>query len=468
MSIIVQCSKCHRKYKAEDQHVGKRTKCPGCGQPLTIPATSVPNPSCACVVTPPDERSGSNTPKPAPSPEVNRLVEALHDKDLGTRRDAVQALGKLGGVDAVSHLIAALIDKSLRVTDYAADQLAKLRPSQALEPLIGIVKDRTRDECHRGHAAYALGELGDPRAEGALLAALEEADQSELCSKAAIALGKLGDSRALEPLIAALRERRNRFLREGAATGLGKLGDPRAVEPLIAALKDPSREVACAAATALGEIGELRAVDPLTVMLNHSESSVCLCAARALGKLGDAKALAAVMAVRDHKHYALSWVRDAVDKAIEAIDPSGTKRATLEIRPRPEGEKIEELGDMMVNDTSNGSSYARKLGEIGSPEAIEQLMCSLERGCRRGLAHDTFKRAVKELLRLDRQLLSRRLCSLFRELPYLHGPKPSIVLVLAELADQEAIQTLQLATSDKDNMVASYARDALAKLSKTG
>ena len=36
MSIVVACQ-CGKRFKAGDQYAGKRTKCPGCGQALTIP-----------------------------------------------------------------------------------------------------------------------------------------------------------------------------------------------------------------------------------------------------------------------------------------------------------------------------------------------------------------------------------------------------------------------------------------------
>jgi hypothetical protein len=41
MPITVACQ-CGKRFKAADQHAGKRTKCPGCGQPLTIPLPPKP------------------------------------------------------------------------------------------------------------------------------------------------------------------------------------------------------------------------------------------------------------------------------------------------------------------------------------------------------------------------------------------------------------------------------------------
>ncbi len=85
-------------------------------------------------------------------------------------------------------------------------------------------------------AAEALVKLGDARAVGPLIAALnDENNQVRWC--AAKALGNLGDARAVGPLIAALNDE-NDVVRQYAAEALGLLGwMPAAVEPLVAALK---------------------------------------------------------------------------------------------------------------------------------------------------------------------------------------------------------------------------------------
>ena len=37
MAIAFSCS-CGRKINAKDEHAGKRVKCPGCQQPVTVPS----------------------------------------------------------------------------------------------------------------------------------------------------------------------------------------------------------------------------------------------------------------------------------------------------------------------------------------------------------------------------------------------------------------------------------------------
>lgn len=73
----------------------------------------------------------------------------------------------------------------------------------------------------REQAADALGKIGDTRATGPLIAALED-KESDVRAKAARALGKIGDKRAVEPLIAALEDERS-YVRKQAAEALSKI-----------------------------------------------------------------------------------------------------------------------------------------------------------------------------------------------------------------------------------------------------
>ena len=101
--------------------------------------------------------------------------------------------------------------------------------------------------------------------------------------KAANALGKIGDSRAVGPLIRALNDSDSR-IRSWAATSLFKIGEP-AIEPLIKALNDSESEVRSAAAKALGDIGDYRAMKPLTKALDDTCVDVGTSAKEALHKM---------------------------------------------------------------------------------------------------------------------------------------------------------------------------------------
>ena len=94
-----------------------------------------------------------------------------------------------------------------------------------------------------------------------LLKALEYQKHWRVRRDAAEALGQIGDARAVGPLIAALRDDIS-SVRQAAAEALGQIGDTSAVEPLIAALRAASLGVRRAAADALGQIGDRRALEP--------------------------------------------------------------------------------------------------------------------------------------------------------------------------------------------------------------
>jgi HEAT repeat protein len=87
------------------------------------------------------------------------------------------------------------------------------------------------------HAAWALGELRDPRAVEPLIAALKV---GTLQAYAAEALGKIGDARAAGPLIEMVRAELDGpwFIEDSdAGKALLRMGPP-AVGPLMEALKD--------------------------------------------------------------------------------------------------------------------------------------------------------------------------------------------------------------------------------------
>jgi HEAT repeat protein len=60
-------------------------------------------------------------------------------------------------------------------------------------------------------------------------------------------------------------------VRRGAAWALGEIGDPRAVEPLLPLLEDRKKDVRVAAADALGKLHDARSVGALSGALESEE-----------------------------------------------------------------------------------------------------------------------------------------------------------------------------------------------------
>ncbi|MFO7322789.1 MAG: HEAT repeat domain-containing protein [Chloroflexota bacterium] len=130
-----------------------------------------------------------------PDPNVVRqLLAELRDFDKEKRRTAVMKLGMIGGEEAV-------------------------------QTLIMVVKNRNEDLIVRGRAALMLGKLGDTRAVGPLIEALD-APGYQTRLYAVQSLGKLGDQRAIGPLLRMFETSHDKF-REAARESLRRLGyDP--------------------------------------------------------------------------------------------------------------------------------------------------------------------------------------------------------------------------------------------------
>lgn len=129
---------------------------------------------------------------PDPDPNVvKQALAELRDVNKDKRRTAVMKLGMMGGEEAV-------------------------------QTLMMVVKNHNEDLLVRGRAALMLGKIGDERAVGPLIEALD-APGYQTPLYAAQSLGKLGDPRAIEPLLRLLDTDHDRF-REAARESLTRLG----------------------------------------------------------------------------------------------------------------------------------------------------------------------------------------------------------------------------------------------------
>jgi HEAT repeat protein len=130
---------------------------------------------------------------------VEKLIATLKDKESTARREAAEALDKLGwkpgndeekaifylakgewdkcealGKSAVKPLIVALYDEDPHVQWWAVQLLGFIKDPRAVEPLITRLKDK--DPSIRMFSAQALGRIKDPRAIDPLIALLADRD----------------------------------------------------------------------------------------------------------------------------------------------------------------------------------------------------------------------------------------------------------------------------------------------------
>ena len=134
----------------------------------------------------------------------------------------------------------------------------------------------------RRNAVYALGQIKDPSAVEALIAALK--DKHVYVRKSAVwALGKTMDVRAVKPLVVMLKDKDSRTQAQArvALTDIGK----SAIGSLITALKDENVTARRNAALTLGEIKHSSAIEALIAILKDKDSTVQSYSASALKKI---------------------------------------------------------------------------------------------------------------------------------------------------------------------------------------
>jgi HEAT repeat protein len=269
-------------------------------------------------------------------------------------------------------------------------------------------------------AAMALGDLADPSAADALIAAIDfEAGTSsdwrdkngnrnneEICD----ALGVLQAKQAVDPLLKLIDKTRERNVTLKAVRALGQIGDPKAVPKLSEiALTHDNKFLRKNAVEALGNIGDPSATDTLIQMMFVEYKGVSFYkeSSYALFQIGPAvtEALLDTMALKNekvNKHfeaaggmketaikakcgYVLGDLRDprAVDPLIEAFEAAGKEPmdpVILGFVPAP----LAALGDkkaapalrkqMLTLDPSIREAVMRALNQLGDTEAVPKML----------------------------------------------------------------------------------------------
>jgi HEAT repeat protein len=191
---------------------------------------------------------------------VEALVTAATDDDApGVRGAAVDALDRHGPA-AIERLVEALTDRDL---GGGADWVR----AEAFAELL----DADRPEL-RMAAAVGLGQVGDERVTPVLVDRLDDPDQ-RVRARTARACGRVGDPRAVEAL-ADRADDDSAPVRRAVASALGAIGTPparRALEPLVA---DESESIRRTAVDALGDFGSVEPVDPLVDALHDPSEGV--------------------------------------------------------------------------------------------------------------------------------------------------------------------------------------------------
>lgn len=166
---------------------------------------------------------------------VEALIGAQQDESRVIRKDAARALGGIGDARAASPLGTALSDGDLDVRREAAEALVKIG-EPAVQPVVaGLSSSPVL-------ATETLGRLRSSAAVEPLARALKDRDP-DVRVAAAKALGAIRDRRAVEPLAAVLRRDKAAVVRQAAVQALHEIPGERALPALVDALADPDAGV---------------------------------------------------------------------------------------------------------------------------------------------------------------------------------------------------------------------------------
>jgi HEAT repeat protein len=152
----------------------------------------------------------------------------------------------------------------------------------SLKPVVWLVHDLDAADDSRSYSArQELARRREPRAIPVLIRQLDT-DDSMAAGYVARALAAIGEA-AIDPLISALGAA-SPHMRAHAAYALGEIADPRAVEALENALGDSDKHVRRSAASALAGVRSPRAVDIVVRLIAGGDRDLAYGAALWLGR----------------------------------------------------------------------------------------------------------------------------------------------------------------------------------------
>ena len=226
--------------------------------------------------------------------------DALRHPDLGLRRQAALAAGRIGDTAAVNGLIEALGDSSQEVRAAAAFGLGLLKDARAVQPLLALV--RSVPSGNQGppqtEAATALAKIGGEAGGRALQDLLEPGPTpgvatSPVQSAALLEAWRLG-ARAPVPALIGYTQDPDAVARWHALYSLARLRVTRGVGVLLDALRDSQPTVRAVAARGVSRaLADSATLDPKMVvsrirpLLTDGDPGIRINALRALATFKD-------------------------------------------------------------------------------------------------------------------------------------------------------------------------------------
>lgn len=214
------------------------------------------------------------------------LVNDLGARRTGTRLDAATALARLASPDLIEPFTVALSDPVSEVRVRAAAGLARIGDPASVTKILR--QSEQEEEWAAQLMIDALVSFGSAAVPAIAAEILIDAPAIEGRSKhlpgLVRALGAIGDPIAEPALLHALTSD-DPVMRLRAAEALGEAGSPDSIGMLVRALGDDDWRVRSKAAVALGSQGDAGVVSPLRTALRDSEWWVRQAAAEAIARL---------------------------------------------------------------------------------------------------------------------------------------------------------------------------------------
>jgi tetratricopeptide (TPR) repeat protein/HEAT repeat protein len=203
---------------------------------------------------------------------LSDVLPLMEHPELAMREAATFTLGRSGDKRAVGPLVKALGDRRPSVQALACLGLAQIDDTRVAPAAIGMLADPRKDDVTRAACAYAVGVRRSTAATPALLSALVD-NRGEAQRVAAWALGQIGDPKTLGPLIRAYYARAGRSSEElvWAIGRVSNLGLPPIAGPELG--EYPVKASKYDAAAALGDLpGPLpRPTTPGKLVADHAD-----------------------------------------------------------------------------------------------------------------------------------------------------------------------------------------------------
>ena len=413
---------------------------------------------------------------------ADALIAALKDEDVNVRFHAIEALGRLRAADAVDALADIAESDDFFLVFPAVDALARLHDARVVPRLMPLLRrpDITQP------VADALGELGGAEAVAPLVAVLNGAGQAApiaralariheryeeryaggalIVSEFQAALTPAGAQRVLDAvgatstddlpgLVTVLGWLRGPAVERALARLLGQAAvRPTVIEAiarrdasagiidiLVEQLRADDGEVRLAAIVALGRLGDRRATPALTAMLDRQRGEI-VAAAAALARVGDSSSFAALLPLLSHEDAA---VRQAAIGALNSLGHPDMAARVADLLSSP---------DARVRESA--VRIAGYFGYAGCVATLIERCADPDENVRRA--------AVEHLPYLDDPGIARHLAQALDD-PAARV-RSAAAQALSHLAAAEAREPLLRAAQDSDAWVRYYAARSLGDL----